>query len=144
MRQSRNHGRTVRALVARHYDPTTGTFISRDPLEDVTGAPYSYVGDDPLDQIDPSGLCWPSWACGVENTVVTGGKGAAGVIAGAATYAKDSVFPPILIHPIRTVKGLINGCRAGYNQYSGGGASGVGYGVLGCIDQINPYANIRR
>ncbi len=55
-------------LRARSYDPGTGEFLSVDPLETVTGEPYIYVGDDPLDQSDPSGrcgvLCWGGIALG--------------------------------------------------------------------------------
>jgi RHS repeat-associated protein len=43
-------------LQARYYDPTTAQFLTRDPLEDETGQPYSYAGDDPLDNSDPTGL----------------------------------------------------------------------------------------
>jgi RHS repeat-associated protein len=42
---------------ARYYDPTSGQFISRDPLSAVTGEPYSYAEDDPIDLVDPTGLC---------------------------------------------------------------------------------------
>jgi RHS repeat-associated protein len=48
-------------LRARYYDPTTGQFISRDPMAAASHSPYGYAGDDPLNQIDPSGLC--SWGC---------------------------------------------------------------------------------
>lgn len=41
----------------RYYDPATGQFLTRDPLEAQTGQPYSYTGDDPLNATDPSGLC---------------------------------------------------------------------------------------
>jgi RHS repeat-associated protein len=44
-------------LRARYYDPTTGQFITRDPLEAVTHAPYSYSTDDPTNISDPSGRC---------------------------------------------------------------------------------------
>ncbi len=48
-------------LTARAYDPATRGFLSRDPLEPVTGAPwagnpYSYAGNDPLHAVDPTGL----------------------------------------------------------------------------------------
>jgi RHS repeat-associated protein len=43
-------------LRARYYDPTTGQFISRDPIESVTRVPYSYAGNNPLNNVDPSGL----------------------------------------------------------------------------------------
>jgi RHS repeat-associated protein len=41
---------------ARYYDPTTAQFLTRDPLEAETGAPYSYAGNDPIDNSDPTGL----------------------------------------------------------------------------------------
>jgi RHS repeat-associated protein len=44
---------------ARYYDPQTGQFTSRDPLEEATREPYSYAGESPLNNTDPSGLC--SW-----------------------------------------------------------------------------------
>ncbi len=44
---------------ARFYDPTTGQFITRDPLADVTQAPYYYGGDNPVNASDPTGLS--SW-----------------------------------------------------------------------------------
>jgi RHS repeat-associated protein len=45
-------------LRARYYDPTTGQMLSRDPLTAMTGAPYSYVDNDPLNGTDPTGLCF--------------------------------------------------------------------------------------
>jgi RHS repeat-associated protein len=43
-------------LRARIYDPATAQFLTVDPLVAVTGAPYSYAGDTPLNWADPSGL----------------------------------------------------------------------------------------
>jgi RHS repeat-associated protein len=43
-------------LRARYYDPTTAQFITRDPLDQITGQPYGYAQDDPLNGGDPSGL----------------------------------------------------------------------------------------
>jgi RHS repeat-associated protein len=48
-------------LVHRSYDPTTGQFVSVDPLVDMTGQAYSYADDDPINTSDPSGMC--SWLC---------------------------------------------------------------------------------
>ena len=42
-------------LRARYYDPATAQFLTEDPLQAVTGQPYNYAGDDPLDETDPSG-----------------------------------------------------------------------------------------
>jgi RHS repeat-associated protein len=51
-------------LRARYYDPTTGHFLTRDPIEVVTREPYGYVYGNPLNLTDPSGL-WgvdiPEW-----------------------------------------------------------------------------------
>jgi len=41
----------------RHYDPTTGVFVSVDPLVTMTGEPYVYGGANPITRSDPSGLC---------------------------------------------------------------------------------------
>jgi uncharacterized protein RhaS with RHS repeats len=43
-------------LRARFYDPATGQFLTRDPLEERTQQPYAYVEQDPLNRVDPSGL----------------------------------------------------------------------------------------
>lgn len=43
-------------LRARYYDPTTGQFLSRDPLVALTRSPYGYVAGNPLNATDPSGL----------------------------------------------------------------------------------------
>lgn len=48
-------------LRARTYDPTTGTFTSRDPLDGVDGTPTvghstHYADNDPLNKVDPLGL----------------------------------------------------------------------------------------
>jgi hypothetical protein len=49
----------------RFYDPTTAQFISRDPMVMVTRSPYGYVGHNPLNATDPSGLCglWGDDTC---------------------------------------------------------------------------------
>jgi RHS repeat-associated protein len=49
----------------RLYDPTTGTFLSPDPLDGVDGTPtvasaYHYADNDPLNKMDPLGLRPPT------------------------------------------------------------------------------------
>ncbi len=41
---------------ARTYDPATGQSLTTDPLVDITGAPYNYAEDNPLNFGDPTGL----------------------------------------------------------------------------------------
>jgi len=58
--------RSSGAWVDRYYDPTTGLFLTVDPLVDETGEPYAYTGDDPVNALDPLGLSGdgdPFFAC---------------------------------------------------------------------------------
>lgn len=41
----------------RYHDPTLGTFISVDPLVQMTGEPYIYASGNPATLSDPTGLC---------------------------------------------------------------------------------------
>ncbi len=50
-------GLSVR-LVGRYYDPGSGQFFTVDPMVQETGQPYVYTGDDPVNGVDPNGLCW--------------------------------------------------------------------------------------
>lgn len=43
-------------LRARFYDPTTGQLLARDPLNSLSREAHGYVGGDPLNTIDPTGL----------------------------------------------------------------------------------------
>ena len=49
---------------ARDYDPVIGRWTSKDPILLQGGANlYEYVGGDPLNRIDPSGLVWDMTSC---------------------------------------------------------------------------------
>ena len=50
-----HRGPETHSLVGRYYDPTTGQFLSVDPLVDETGEAYVYTGDDPVNSTDPDG-----------------------------------------------------------------------------------------
>lgn len=63
-------------LRARYYDPTTASFLTRDPIEDLTGQPYQYADGDPMDETDPTGLFWgavSNWVAGFGDAVTFGG-----------------------------------------------------------------------
>jgi RHS repeat-associated protein len=47
-------------LRARYYDPSSGDFLNRDPIEHITRSPYAYVNGNPLNYSDPSGLAGAS------------------------------------------------------------------------------------
>jgi RHS repeat-associated protein len=61
-------------LRARVYDPATAQFLSRDPLAAISGEPYSYAGDNPVNREDAVGLLWMP---------VAGGAGGADAVCGA-------------------------------------------------------------
>jgi RHS repeat-associated protein len=66
-------------LRARYYDPATGQFISRDPLNAVTREAYGYVGGNPLNMVDPTGLwAWDGF-CVVRFNCNESAKNAVGV-----------------------------------------------------------------
>jgi RHS repeat-associated protein len=44
-------------LRARVYDPSTAQFMNVDPIVVQTGEAYAYVGGNPVNEVDPGGLC---------------------------------------------------------------------------------------
>ena len=66
------HGTDLSAR--RVYDPATAQFLTVDPLVAITGAPYNYADDNPLDLRDAVGLLW---------TPLAGGAGGADAVCGA-------------------------------------------------------------
>lgn len=90
-------------LRARYYDPTTGQFISRDPVVPLTRSPYAYVRGNPLNSTDAAGLdCswnpldWGSCAGDAVHWAVNN-SGPIANVAGAVQLAADvSLAVPVV------------------------------------------------
>ncbi len=79
----------------RDYDPAIGRYIEPDPIG-LDGGPhvYSYVGQDPLNAIDPEGTFAGSIAVHVARLVVPQIARAVGVAVGAAAAGGDTPKAP--------------------------------------------------
>jgi len=80
---------------AREYDPTTGRFISPDPVSGAltspeTLNPYAYGADNPFSNPDPTGLCFIV-SCSVYNTVGGGLSAARSFVGNAEVSGIDFV-----------------------------------------------------
>ena len=82
----------VQYLRARYYDPSTGQFLSRDPLAALTGSAYGFSGDNPINGSDPSGLCFgPDWLCNAASAVVNGAGTAIGAVGNVLDTAGSAI-----------------------------------------------------
>ena len=63
---------------ARTYDPTTAQFLTVDPLDAITGAPYNYGGDNPVNEQDRTGLGDELELCYPGGCISLGGGGGTG------------------------------------------------------------------
>jgi len=103
-------------LRARYYDPSTGQFLTRDPVTAITQAPYSYVDDDPLNNTDPSGLCTLGLFgkhCHIAHAIGTALDVGSTVLAGAALVADATgVGAPVGL--------ILGGASAGLSVASAG------------------------
>ena len=76
-------------LRARQYDPTTGRFLSPDPLQPTATSPYTgayvYGGNDPTLYTDPSGQCF--LLCAIAGAVINEGLYAGGAAIGLHSFS---------------------------------------------------------
>ena len=101
---------------ARVYDPATAQFLSRDPLAAITGEPYSYTGDNPLNRSDPAGLLFGVELPSLEEV----GEGIAGwgdrITFGGTEWVREQLGD--------------NNIDACSGAYQGGGIAGLVTGAL--------------
>jgi RHS repeat-associated protein len=95
-------------LRARYYDPHTGQFITRDPIEGLTLDPYRYAGNDPINNTDQSGLDFLGIGKAVNHGLdtlydarreieVLGGIATAGVCVAAAPWCATTAIVALTI-----------------------------------------------
>jgi RHS repeat-associated protein len=124
---------------ARTHDPTTAQFLSHDPLAAITGEPYNYAADDPMDLADPSGRCGLVCIGGIAlgGLAVATGVGevvAGGVVVTEGTLGAVSAISGFVGAGVDT-KECIGGSGvscvgAGAGVIATGGASAVALGVV--------------
>jgi len=109
-------------LRARYYDPTTAQFLSRDPLEALTQAPYAYVEGDPLDGVDPTGLCslfsWGGDGCIAQAAAaVPGGDSLDSALTSFVRFGDEVTFGASrwVRHEVG-LGGAIDECSSAYNN----------------------------
>jgi RHS repeat-associated protein len=114
-------------LRARYYDPSTGQFLSRDPAVATTREPYTYVDDNPLNGVDPSGLlCWQFWDASKCNNPLTSRTGTVGV---CGDFSFTYVVGGVKVEGCGVVR-LDRGAPVGVGV-TGTGGLGAGVGVGG-------------
>ena len=117
-------------LRAREYDPTTGRFLSRDPLSaspGSAGSAYPYANDSPAQYTDPSGL----WTLGFCYSI--GG--------GIAIFGSVSVCYVVTSSGDvgQTVSGTFGGISGGFGGVSLGGQACTGTQLS---DLTGPFGDV--
>jgi RHS repeat-associated protein len=101
-------------LRARVYDPATAQFLTVDPIAPITGSPYNYAYDNPVNAVDPTGLCsinpFSSGSC-LSEAAKAVKNGAETVVGGAEEGAKATagfVYEhPVILPAIGCTVGML-------------------------------------
>ena len=124
---------------ARYYDPSAGSFISRDPAP--SSNPYPYAMNDPVDFTDPSGM-----QAEVETAIVTEsaasraqamrmiGCGLALITSAIEVEFSIAAKLPATSDMIAMILGTVAGCALGALSANAGPLSqAVGYPIMGAF-----------
>ena len=104
-------------FVNRYYDPTTGQFMSVDPLVPATQQSYVYAGDNPINENDPTGQA-PNYAVeGYLESLAAQQDAENAFIAGATANADAvSAYLESLAASQDAVNAYLEGLAAGQDQ----------------------------
>jgi hypothetical protein len=115
---------------ARYYDPTTGQFLTRDPITPITREPYGYVYGNPLNNTDPTGLF------GFGDLVDAAGDFVGGVVDVGAEVVR------VVGNNVSPMPGIpsINSVAITYGMITSGGNCHIRSGRLECIGAASPIS----
>jgi RHS repeat-associated protein len=95
---------------ARYYDPTTGRWTTEDPLGLAVGPnPYVYVGNNPTNAMDPSGMCGTVQQPAQQNGAVSGRVIAIGLWVENNQKGAKAKFDYYALYPPVPPKGIWDG-----------------------------------
>ncbi|HZN12940.1 MAG TPA: RHS repeat-associated core domain-containing protein, partial [Acidimicrobiales bacterium] len=114
-RKKTDPGAGVLVMGARGYDPGTGRFLQRDPVEGGSANDYDYVSGDPVNQFDLQGtICWRCAGRHLKSAAKKVGRGLASCARdpdGCVTNAKIAISPLIAAGATVAVgAGLVAAC----------------------------------
>lgn len=117
-------------LRARYYDPTTGQFLSRDPLASQTRQPYAYTSGSPLNATDPGGL--DNWLdLGLPSPGQVGTRAYQGAVGEADGLSSTLTFG---VAKFSDVAGINTGCFG--PAYAIGDGFGTGAAAVIPVDRL--------
>ena len=137
--EQRDSGSNLYYLRARYYDPGIGRFLSQDPLP--TGNLYAYVGSNPVNFIDPSGLHCKAWhphhcVQGGADVAVDVLEETAGVVVHSAAAAASEATVEQIASSMQIISGAMIWMACG-PQDAVPGAGQVAFGI--CISAVSWY-----